>query len=216
VSNAADEELAHAFGIQTVRHRNEPLGAKFNAALRAARELDHPDYVLIMGSDDFFCGVVADVLAAMAAAHLGSLGLQDLYFADLDTGVMGYWPGYHPVVQAHRQLESAGCGRLLDRHTLEAVDWSLWQDDRHKGMDLTHVARMQECGAWPVRLINVKALGGVAIDCKTAENLWSFQEVGPLPLRAKDTAAIWAKLPPEIVAVLPGRRTADPAVLAAA
>jgi hypothetical protein len=188
-STDEDQALAEQYGARTIRHRNAPLGAKFNAALRAARE-EHPDGVIIMGSDDFFCPTAASVLAAYALRGQ-PVGFQDLYIGELRTKKVGYWPGYKP---GPRYGEPAGCGTIHLRADLEAVGWTCWEDGQHRRMDLARFARLRKVGRLP-SLINLRALGAVGIDVKSGENLWRYEQVQARNLSGPQAKRIWERVP---------------------
>jgi len=196
-SDPLDADLARAAGARVVSHPNAPLGAKFNAALQAARGSDG---VLVMGSDDFFCARVAHAVAD-AVHRRASVGLQDLYFADLPTGRMKYWRGHRP---GRRETEPAGCGTFHPRAVLDALDWTLWDATRHKGMDHSRFARLAAVDAMPA-LLNVRAVGGFAVDVKNGTNLWAYHRCGGggTALTSADATALWAQLPRTVVEALP-------------
>lgn len=189
VSDDEHEQLAVKAGAVAVRVPNHPLGAKFNAALTAARDRG-ADAVLVMGSDDFLCERVAGALLAAALAGAPYVGLEDLYFLDGRTGYLRYWRGYRPP----RRGEPAGCGRLLSRALLDQCDWQLWAPGIHKGMD--HSAMRTAAAIARPTLLNVRALGGCAVDVKTTENIDKF-EPGHGPQVATDE--ILERLPPDLV-----------------
>lgn len=194
-------EMAERHGVQVVEKENYPIGAKFNAALWAAREHE-PDYVLIMGSDDVFCETVAGALAEKAEQRHPLIGLRDLYFSDLVTGVVGYWAGY-----GHdRPGEPAGCGRLIHRALLDRIDWHLWDDERNRGMDHSSFERLASIGYRAHEMVNVRDLGGTAIDCKTPDNIWTVEQVGAHPIVGEEREAVWKRLPFDVVAALPQPR----------
>jgi len=155
---------------------NDPLGAKFNTTVGAAGQLG-ADVVCVLGSDDLCCERVAGALLAEINAKTPYAGLQDLYFHDTLTGRTGYWPGYAQR-SPHRATEPAGSHRLIRREVLDRLQWQLWDQDRNRGMDHSSFRRLSEVGV-RCKLLNVKALGGCAVDVKSADNLWAYGHVRP-------------------------------------
>jgi len=197
-SEPRDADLAELSGAIVVRHANAPLGAKFNAALEASRAT-RPDMVLIMGSDDFFCARVADALGEAIRANR-SVGFQDLYYAELATDRVRYLPGYRVK---SRHTEPVGPGTLHTAALLERFHWHLWDGTQHHGMDNSRFRTLKVHDAMPA-LLNLKALGAVMLDVKTAENLWPFDRTRKQPVLSEaEGRAIWAQLPEEVVAAIP-------------
>jgi hypothetical protein len=200
VSDDEHAALAAEAGATVVETANRPLGRKFNAALQAAEGAD-ADAVLIMGSDDFLCPVVAGALLAACVAGVPYVGLQDLYFLDLPTGQLRYWRGY----RGSRMGEPIGAGRLLRRELLDRCDWTLWAAHRHEGMDHSSMARAAAIAA--PQLLNVRALDGAAVDCKGPASINRFH-----PAYGPQVAgeAILGRLPAAIGAGLHALRTHTP------
>ena len=170
------EQLAATHGVDYLDAPNEPLGAKFNAVLARARERE-ADAVLIMGSDDVFDEMTA--AAYMRYLTPGTyVGLQDFWCYDVQNEQLGYWPGYS---RDRRWLEPAGSGRLLTRTYLDPLDWALWDDTKHRGMDHSAFERMTAAGLPHPALLNVRAIGGCALAVKSGTNLWPYQQIGPRP-----------------------------------
>lgn len=183
----AHEALAARYDVDTVDVPNEPLGRKFNAALAVARE-QAVEAVLIMGSDDVFDEQTAG--AYLPYLETGAyVGLQDFYFYEVKTGRFGYFPGYS---REARWLEPVGSGRLMPAAFLDRLDWQLWDPDTHRGMDHSAFSRLKECGIPHPALLNVRALGGIAVSIKTATNLWAFDRINP---QIEPSAAAMNRLP---------------------
>jgi len=197
-SNDEDAALGEAVGARIVRHENTPLGAKFNAALLAARE-NAPDAVLIMGSDDFFCDRAADALGGAVLADR-SVGFRDCYYLDLATGATRYLKGYR-VKSRHR--EPVGCGTLHRRDLLDRLNWRLWDATQHHGMDNSRFATLNAHGAMP-ELLWLRDLDAVMVDIKTPVNLWPFDRTRKQPvMSAEEGRAMLAHLPAEVLAAIP-------------
>ena len=187
-------------GATLVSPPNQPLGAKFNATLTAARALE-ADAILIMGSDDLFCARTAQALLEAYPATQYS-ALRDLYFCDTPTGRLGYWQGYH---QPLRIGEPAGCGRLLGAKYLDACEWKLWKDAMTRGMDHSSFRTLKAVNANPT-LVTVKTIRGMAVDLKGPDNLWNFRQVGAVPC---DASVTLDRLPADLVAAIDALRPVE-------
>jgi len=199
VSDPLDRDLALSFGVRVVEHPNQPLGKKFNAALGAVQDTRN-EWVMVMGSDDLFCERVANALGDKIVTGQ-SVGLEDLYFHDLQRDRTRYYPGYQNKA---RKGEPVGPGTLHPRELLEVVDWKLWDDTKHKGMDHSRFKVLRDLEVMPP-LLNVRDLGGVAIDIKSGVNLWAWSQCGKPgnELSEQERDDMWAKLPAHVVARIP-------------
>jgi len=198
-SDPNDAALADEFGVCVVPHENVPLGRKFNAALQASRGAAA---VLIMGSDDFFDAVVADVLGEAVLAKR-SVGFQDLYVADLPGDRMRYIAGYRV---RSRWIEPVGPGTLHFADVLDRLNWRLWPDDKHHSMDYDRFLTLKANKAMP-QLLNLKVLGGAMVDVKTEVNMWPFDRTRKQPIMSADEASeIWAQFPADVVDAIQSAR----------
>jgi hypothetical protein len=197
-SDPVERDFAQAFGVRAFLHANHPLGAKFNAAL-AASEATDPDWVLIMGSDDFFCGRAADALAGAIRADR-SVGFQDLYYADLPTGRVRYLKGYRVK---SRHTEPVGPGTLHSRAVCERFHWRLWDATQHHGMDNSRFRTLKTHGLMP-DLLHLQVLDAVMLDVKTGTNLWPFDRTHKQPVLSEaEGRAVWARLPEHVLRLIP-------------
>jgi hypothetical protein len=97
------------------------------------------------------------------------VGLRGIYFTELATGRTCLYQGYPP---GHwRRGEPMGVGRLIHRSLL--ANGRPWDDDRDKGLDRSMTNRLRLPRA---QLIEVGP-DVVAVDVKTAENIWSFDKM---------------------------------------
>lgn len=185
-------QMAIAAEAEYIDVPNQPLGRKYNAMLGAANR-QRVDAVMVMGSDDVFSEEVALALLPYLERDKPYVGLKDLYFYDTVMHRLGYWPGYD---QRHRRGEPAGCGRILPRVYLDAVNWRLWDPAQHRGVDHSSFVRLQARGIGYPELVTVKDIGGCAVDLKGPDNLWTMQQVGPRP--EPDLSAL-LKLPADVI-----------------
>ena len=111
-----------------VEHPNKPLGAKFNAGIKAAEDM-RPDYVMVMGSDM----VVRDSIFADLPLRFGHpfVGVYDMHIYDVPTGTAYYWPGY----AGRREGEVIGPCRFYSSRLLDSFSWSPYPASQNRDLD---------------------------------------------------------------------------------
>lgn len=128
-------DLCDEYGIRYVRHANKPVGKKFNAAVRLAKE-DHPSHVMILGSDD----IPSTSFIEHSLSLKGDIiGILDMYFWGLNprrAGFLrfGHWP----------TKSLLGAGKILSKEVLDICDWAPWPDDANYGMDGKMMKRLSQ------------------------------------------------------------------------
>ncbi len=163
------ERTLRTYGVRTVKVANR-LGEKFNAATRAARQVQ-ADYYLHMGSDD----LVDDALWAHYANYQGThMGLLDWYFHYLPTGATRYWPGYTGA----REGEPIGAGKLVRRDVMEAIGWQPFDAKRPNALDYDQHHKLTTV-AGPADLFRLRDLDAVGVDLKDDQNLTSWPRILP-------------------------------------
>ena len=196
---AASRALAEDNGFAYVEHPNAPLGAKWNAGLAALRERQ-PDAVVIVGSDDLVSGNLFILYADRIARGCQYLGLTDMYFLDLASRRLCFWPGYPP---GGRHGETLGLGRCLHADLLDVHDWRLWEDGLRMGLDGSMTRRLApqlraEPQRWNAVAFRCLDHGIGALDIKSGLNLWSFARVvGACEVQYMDFDATLCALFPE-------------------
>lgn len=168
----ASRSIAEGAGWHYVEAENSPLGAKFNAALAAARELE-PDAVVVIGSDDLLSDRVWTAYNACLGRGYPYAGLSDCMFYDLESRRFVHWLGY-----TCRRPDPIGLGRMIAKPLLEAVDWRLWKDDVVRGLDscMTSILRPYVQGS-TVAMVSCAKSGIGAMDVKTDENVWTYDDM---------------------------------------
>lgn len=167
--------IAERHGFRYLEHANQPLGAKWNAGLRAFRQTEL-DALLIVGSDDLLDRPLLEHFAGLLRDGARFIGLRDMYFFDQPSRRLLHWPGY----VGPREGETTGLGRCIHRHYLEATDWHLWDDTLTSGLDrsmMTHLAPHMTGREAHHHILDARAAGFAPIDVKTAVNLWSYDQV---------------------------------------
>lgn len=140
-------------GWDRVHYENRPLGAKWNAGMRAMRE-ESPDYILIMGSDDI-CNKALIEHYADFRPDFGTKG-ELLVFDSLSRRAIRLYRG------------RMGAGRFVSGHLLNNCEWTPWDDYRNKGLDRDLERAVQRV---PKPVKNKRAQ---VLDIKSVRNIWSF------------------------------------------
>ena len=178
--------LAKKHSAGYVEHMNNPLGAKHNYGLSALKEkIPHLDAVVVVGSDDvlndrFFIRVRKLMTDPANKIHL--VGLRDLFFYDIASERLAYTRGYR-VVKTD-VAAAIGLGRTFSRSVLDAMNWTLWDPERNRGLDQSAVRRLMRniIGIDEVSIALVGREEGIfAMDIKTKDaggtNIWGFDAV---------------------------------------
>lgn len=132
--NEDERAVCRLFGsrVEWVQHANAPLGAKWNAAFRAAAA-HNPDAILFVGSSDW----LSDNWVPIGMKHLetcdmvGKLGYHMLDIHRSKGFRACYWHGY----TNHRKGESIGIGRMLRRSILEKINYTPFDPALNDSMD---------------------------------------------------------------------------------
>ena len=199
----ASRDLAVRHGAVYLEHGNQPLGAKWNAGLRALGERG-PDAVLIVGSDDLVCERLVRHYGELLRRGARYIALLDAWFLDVVEARAAYWPGYG----WSRAREPIGMARCVHAAWLDQVGWELWEPHLERGLDASMTRTLAELMAdepRAVELLSAARHGLVALDVKGApqDNLWSFEEVDArLGLRAVEADEVLAALGEESAAAL--------------
>ena len=169
-SESAHYRLAEQFGGIWAEAPNAPLGAKFNAAASLAYHRN-ADYILILGADDFLSPRVVDIMANRVLRDgKPYVGLSGCWFYDLATGRACMLEEY---AAGHVQRGNPiGLGRMVHRDLLPASGRP-WDDRVNRGLDHSMATRCQ----LPAATIVPASELNVAVDVKTADNLWSFDHL---------------------------------------
>lgn len=152
---------------------NEPLGAKFNAALALAlREYPDLDAVLIVGSDNL---IATPLLDTMAEIDADVAGLLDAYEYHPDTYQVCHWPGYCDEISKRdgnplRTNEPVGSCKLVSRRMIDPMDGKLWPPDGNRSLDW-HMMRRINPFVQTVTVAQSLDWGGIQIGWRDPEAL---------------------------------------------
>jgi hypothetical protein len=151
--------LCEKYGIDWVFYKNNPLGEKKNAGLKVAKDLEW-DYILEIGSDD----ILLDEIFELYANHMGVedfFGVKDIAFINSDDG----------HCRRFTSKVTFGAGRMMSRKVFEAINWVLWPNEVHLGLDNSSVAKITNAG---FKYKQVQCNTPVVIDIKSEQNIWKF------------------------------------------
>lgn len=139
---ALDDEL-----VVTVEHKNNPLGAKWNAGFVEAKKYN-PDACLFVGSSDWLSdNWVSSLLPLMDKYDM--VGTPGCYFLDIKEKNQFRvidWGGY----LGERSNESIGIGRLLSSRILNKIGWKPFNDLKDGSLDYDMFLRVKKAGGKPV------------------------------------------------------------------
>jgi len=153
------------FSKNHVEIRNNPLSYKWQAGLEYSKTLN-PDYVLMLGSDDFVCSNLIKTYTKEMEKGTDLIGLLDCYFLDARTNVFNHWVGY----RNHRRGESIGMARMLSKRLLNKLDWKVWHKPINKGLD-GEMMRVFKRLPYTKAMFNCKKANIMALDVKTDINI---------------------------------------------
>lgn len=128
-------------GFAYVEVPNDPLGFKFNAAIRNAEQCYKPDAFMILGSDTFFLPTLWGEYVRMIDKGHTYIGIKDLYLWDWQDNHAAYWPGYI----GRRAGESIGPGRVILRERMVEYlgRWGgIYRDDINRSLDASATKRI--------------------------------------------------------------------------
>ncbi len=159
-------KLAERNGVIYHEVQNRPLGAKANARLKHAKELN-PDYVLFLGSDDIIChDLLREYLKRIKSCDV--IEVKDLYYFDTRTKKCVYCEGY----TNERKGEPLAVARFVKRQVLDYFGWSVWESRKVKNIDSGFHNKL-ESSHFKRDLITIKDKY-LVLDIKSAANISTF------------------------------------------
>jgi len=168
------------FAKHHVETRNFPLSNKWQTGLKEVRKLN-PDYVLMLGSDDFICSNLIGAYSKEMDKGTDLIGLIDCYFLDSRTDEFNYWLGY----RNHRRGESIGMARMLSAKLLDKLDWSVWDTPANKGLDSMMMKRLKTI-KYSEKMFNCKKENIMALDVKSninVSNIKTYRDLHKEPIK---------------------------------
>jgi hypothetical protein len=171
VGKSIEEEIVctHA-GAYFVKHENLPLGAKWNAGFKKAKELG-ATAVLFVGSSDWLSDNWLTKLKPLLNEY-DLIGKPDFTMIDFkrDDIRMCKWEGY----EGARANEPIGIGRLVSKRILDKMDWTPFEPERNNSMDNMMFNKCLQFGG-KVKLVTDEDLIPLSISCDAWVNMHKFQ-----------------------------------------
>lgn len=152
--------LCDRYNIDWVMTENSPLGQKKNFGLRIAMQRHEFDYMIEIGSDD----LLKDDFLNLYPWDRDVMMLSEIYFLNSQTGGCRLFSSRGPKI---------GAGRAISRKALEACA-PIWHMNQGRGLDGYSTMHLCWRGYLPK---NYTANKPVAIDIKSAVNIWSYAAV---------------------------------------
>ena len=128
----SEEEIALEEGAIFLKHKNLPLGKKWNAGYSYVKKFN-PDALLFVGSSDWVSSDWIDRAYAEILNGAGYVGKSGFDMVDITNKQPRYckWYGYI----SDRKKETIGIGRLVSRKLLEAINYKPFPENKNKSMD---------------------------------------------------------------------------------
>jgi len=161
-------------GFHYVEYANTPVSQKFNRGFIESQKYN-PDAVLLIGSDDLInYNMFLYYNKVINEYDYDLFGFEDFYIYDLIYNKMYYWGGY----TNKRKGEPISLGRLFNRKLLERIDYNLWNDIMiNTGLDGYSYRYLQSMDSKIVVNKMSDSIGGMMVDIKTYENMWSVETI---------------------------------------
>jgi hypothetical protein len=152
--------LCEKYGIDWICTENSPLGEKKNYGLRIAMQRHDFDYMVEIGSDDLLKNEFFDVYPWDRDIMM----LSQIYFLNSETGGCRLFTA---------RAAKIGAGRAISRKALEKCA-PIWHSNQGRGLDGFSTMHLSWRGFLPKTFTAAKP---VAIDIKSAMNIWSYAAV---------------------------------------
>lgn len=153
------------FNFHSGEFPNEPLSAKFNAAISSAW-IRGATRFMILPSDDFASHEWVEAARNSTDDYIipHTCAIADAYTQHAyNITKLSLNPG---------ATMKFGAGRVVSRRVVEACDGKLWPDELNRGLDGASHARINKAG-FKVKVVETP---GIPItDLKTDENIWGYR-----------------------------------------
>ena len=128
----SEYKTAISEGAVFIKHKNRPLGKKWNAGFIYSKRFN-PDALLFIGSSDWISENWMDRAYTEILNGAGYVGKSDFDMVDIKEGTRRFckWYGY----VCKRKDETIGIGRLVSRKLLDAINFSPFPDNKDNSMD---------------------------------------------------------------------------------
>ena len=197
----AEERAVTESGGVFLKHKNNPLGEKWQAGIDYARKLGATD-ILIMGSSDWITDNWCELMSKEILNGYDLVGKSGIFFLDIgDKKRMAWWPGYlSPEKQRmmwwpnmdpngpeamdlwkkeypdgmDRSQEPIGTGRLISNRILDKMNWQCF-DHINESLDRSTYNRIMDAGGIILRADDAEAYP-LSISCRFWKNKHIFED----------------------------------------
>lgn len=188
-----EKELCEEEGALFIKHANNPLGAKWNAGFKKARDF-RPDACLFVGSSDW----VSDNWLQYIEPHLEEydlIGKPDFSLLDIkregqkSTYRFCQWPGY---IDPARQNEPIGIGRVISARVLDKLQWQPIRIDLNNSIDWSMYKNVLAVQG-KVKLLKTEEIHSLSLSTNQWGNMHKFEDhyKGKLPSFKKPSFELW-------------------------
>jgi hypothetical protein len=143
---AASRKVAESRGAHYVHIENNPLGRKWQAALKKARTLA-PTGVMVLGSDNIVNDALLRGRAALLELGYEYIGCLDAYQWNPHRRTLIHWNGYakpRDASKPDREGEPIGSSRTFAATLLDRMSWSIWDEGANRCLDFSTTQRLKE------------------------------------------------------------------------
>lgn len=131
--------------ITVVKHRNKPIGGKWQAGVNAARKKD-ASAVIILGSDDILSKGYIEACQKKLDVGIDLFGLKQWFI---------YWEERHKLYLFHYNSPyPLGGGRMFSKRALDKINWRLYRKDLTESLDRYSYSAANKNGIRTETLIN--------------------------------------------------------------
>jgi len=163
------KDICDKYGVGYVEVKNKPISNKFIKASVEAIVKHSPDYLMILGSDDFVNDALISKYLSLAEKKYDLIGLLNCYFYHTKSKGATRWRGYNN----YRKGETVGMGRMLSRNVYEKLERKLWSEGMDSSLDHTMMKRLAKVKGLTRTAIRMED-GVVAVDVKGQGNITRF------------------------------------------
>lgn len=188
VSRTEDADLLDSLNVPYTWHPNDYLGAKWNAGLLYAQDLEW-DHIVTLGSDDVVKASLFDFYARHDDQEV--IITDKIYFIDTLSGRAS-------IISRAR----IGAGRRISRKIIERLNYKLWSDTLSQSLDCDSNGNINRAGFATAETRTEPHITGL----KSNTNIWTYDHT----LRAGSTCVIEsalsgipAEIQADIMALLP-------------
>ena len=162
-----EKQLCESLGAVWVPFQNKPLGAKWNAGFKKAKEFK-PDACLYVGSSDWLCNEWVTLMKPYLDSY-EMVGTPGCYFLDIASELrLVKWDGY----TKDRADETIGIGRLLSAKLLDKIGWEPFDGLKDNSLDRSMKDKARAAGFQDYMVKDSRLVA-----CSLSTNKWRNKHV---------------------------------------